>query len=54
MMKERKLTAELILEAAEAAVEGARPLSRNRYKLDVTKALVERALMSAWHRAKAA
>ena len=54
MMKERKLTEQLILEAAEAAVEGARPLSMNRYKLDVTKALVKRALMSAWHGAKAA
>ena len=54
VIKEGKLTEQLILEAAEAAVEGARPLSMNRYKLDLTKALVKRALMSVWHGAKAA
>ncbi len=34
----------VIAEAAEAAVEGARPLKRNYYKIGLTKALVKRAL----------
>jgi xanthine dehydrogenase YagS FAD-binding subunit len=54
MIIEKKLTAQLISEAAEASVEGARPLSMNRYKLDLTRALVERALRSVWHEAQTA
>lgn len=44
----RKLNEELILQAAEAAVEEARPLPMNRYKVYLTKALVRRALTSMW------
>jgi len=42
----RRLDDGLILQAADASVEGARPLSMNRYKVDLTKALVRRALTS--------
>ncbi|MFZ7110196.1 MAG: FAD binding domain-containing protein [Desulfatiglandales bacterium] len=38
-----KATAE---EAAEAAVSGAKPLSKNAYKIEITKALVKRAILS--------
>jgi xanthine dehydrogenase YagS FAD-binding subunit len=37
-------TAELIAQAANTALEGARPLSNNAYKLPLAKALVRRAL----------
>jgi CO/xanthine dehydrogenase FAD-binding subunit len=33
-----------VREAAEAALHGARPLALNGYKIDLTKALVARAL----------
>lgn len=45
----RRLNEELIVQAAEAAVEEAHPLPMNRYKLYLTKALVRRALTSIWH-----
>ena len=44
MIKGKRLDEELILQAAEASVEEARPLPMNRYKVDVTRALVARAL----------
>ena len=46
ILRGKKLTREIVLQAAEASVEGARPLPMNRYKIDVVKALVERALIS--------
>ena len=49
ILKGRRLDSELISQAAEVAVEGAHPLSMNRYKVDLTKALVNRNLMSIWH-----
>jgi xanthine dehydrogenase YagS FAD-binding subunit len=42
----RKLDHSLILQAADASVEAARPLRNNAYKIDLTKALVLRALKS--------
>jgi xanthine dehydrogenase YagS FAD-binding subunit len=50
MMQGERLDAKLIVRAAEASVEEARPLSMNRYKVDVTRALVARALTSAWRK----
>ena len=47
-VKGRSLSERLISEAAEASVEGARPLPMNQYKLDLTKALVRRALTFLW------
>jgi CO/xanthine dehydrogenase FAD-binding subunit len=35
-----------VREAAEAALDRARPLTQNGYKIDLTKALVARALMA--------
>ena len=40
------LTEQTISDAAEAAVEGARPLPDNHYKIDLAKAIVSRALRS--------
>jgi xanthine dehydrogenase YagS FAD-binding subunit len=42
----KKLEEGLISKAAEAAVEGAKPLPMNRYKVDLTKTLVKRVLTS--------
>jgi xanthine dehydrogenase YagS FAD-binding subunit len=39
------ITPELAAKAGEAAIEGARPLSKNAYKLPMTKALVRRTLL---------
>ncbi len=43
----KPMTAELAAEAAEAAVAGAKPLRYNRYKLDLIKVVVRRALTRA-------
>ena len=43
----RELTPERIIEAAEAAVEGARPMSGNRYKIQLATVAVRRALLRA-------
>jgi xanthine dehydrogenase YagS FAD-binding subunit len=42
----RRLTAELAGQAGEAAVEGARPLAKNGYKVPLTRSVVKRALLS--------
>ena len=44
ILRGRSLNDETISEAAEAALKGAKPLPMNRYKVDLTKALVRRAL----------
>ena len=44
VLRGRRWDEDLIGEAAEAAVEGAKPLPRNRYKINLAKALVRRAL----------
>jgi xanthine dehydrogenase YagS FAD-binding subunit len=45
-VRRKKLDENLISQVAEVSVEGAKPLSMNRYKVDLTKALVRRALTS--------
>jgi xanthine dehydrogenase YagS FAD-binding subunit len=45
-VRRKKLDENLISQIAEVSVEGAKPLSMNRYKVDLTKALVRRALTS--------
>lgn len=41
----QRITPELAAKAGEAAIEGARPMSQNRYKLPLTSALVRRTLL---------
>ena len=43
----QKITADLAAKAGEAAIEGAQPLAKNKYKLPVTKAIVRRTLIAA-------
>jgi len=42
----QRITPELAAQAGEAAVEGARPLAKNKYKVPLTKAVVKRTLLS--------
>src|SRR4029077_4303914 len=44
MLAGQRITPELAAKAGEKAVEGARPLQKNRYKVPMTQALVARAL----------
>lgn len=44
----KKMDEGSISRTADAAVEGARPLRMNHYKVDLTRALVRRALGSMW------
>jgi xanthine dehydrogenase YagS FAD-binding subunit len=46
ILKEKRLDPETAEEAAGASVAGARALSGNAYKIEITKALVKRALLS--------
>jgi xanthine dehydrogenase YagS FAD-binding subunit len=46
LLRGQRVTAELARRAAEAAVQGARPLSKNAYKVQLTRSLVERTLQS--------
>ena len=46
MLAGQRITPELAANAGEAAVEGARPLARNKYKIPLTKAVVKRSLLS--------
>lgn len=46
VLKEKNLSEKLISQAAEASIEGARPLPMNGYKIDLTRTLVRRALTS--------
>ena len=48
VLKGSPTTAEVAAEAGEAAVSGARPLSMNRYKIPLTRALVKRALLGCF------
>ncbi|MGZ3535732.1 MAG: FAD binding domain-containing protein, partial [Thermodesulfobacteriota bacterium] len=47
IIKGRAITPETAAKAAEAAVAGARPLSMNAYKVEMTKTLVKRAILSS-------
>ena len=53
MVRGKRLDGTLIAKAADAALEGAKPLPMNRYKIDLTKALVRRALTSLSERGPA-
>jgi xanthine dehydrogenase YagS FAD-binding subunit len=46
MLAGRRITAELAARAGAAAVEGATPLAKNGYKVQLTKAVVKRTLLS--------
>jgi xanthine dehydrogenase YagS FAD-binding subunit len=46
MLAGQKITPELTAKAGEAAIEGAQPLAKNKYKLPITKAVVARTLRS--------
>lgn len=47
MLEGKTLTADLAAEAGKASVNGAKPLSQNSYKLQLTRIAVKRALMQA-------
>jgi xanthine dehydrogenase YagS FAD-binding subunit len=46
MLAGQRITAELLSRASEKAVEGARPLAKNGYKIPLTKATVKETLRS--------
>jgi len=46
MLKGRAITPELATKAAETAVANAKPLTMNAYKIELTKILVKRAILS--------
>lgn len=46
MLAGQRITPELAAKAGEAAVEGARPLAKNKYKVPLTSAVVKRTLLS--------
>lgn len=46
MLAGQRITPELAAQAGEAAIEGAHPLAKNKYKLPLTKGVVRRTLLS--------
>jgi xanthine dehydrogenase YagS FAD-binding subunit len=46
MLAGQRITPELAAKAAEAAVEGAHPLAKNKYKIPLTKGVVRRTILS--------
>lgn len=46
MLAGQRITPELAAQAGEAAIEGAHPLAKNKYKLPLTKGVVKRTLVS--------
>ena len=46
MLVGRRVTPELAAKAGEAAIEGAQPLAKNKYKVPITKAIVKRTIHS--------
>ena len=46
MLVGQRITPELAAQAGEAAVEGAHPLAKNKYKVPLTRAMVKRTLLS--------
>jgi xanthine dehydrogenase YagS FAD-binding subunit len=46
MLQGQRITPELAAAAGEAAIEGAHPLAKNKYKLPLTKAVVKRTILS--------
>lgn len=51
LLSGQRITPQLAAKAGEAAIEGARPLSKNAYKLPMTRALVRRTLLELATRA---
>ena len=51
MARGKGLNEGLISQAAEASVEGSHPLAQNSYKVNLTKVLVRRVLISIWRQA---
>ncbi|MFN2549676.1 MAG: xanthine dehydrogenase family protein subunit M, partial [Myxococcales bacterium] len=47
LIKGRKIDEQLAVQAAKAAIEGARPLQRNEYKIALLQTAVKRALLAA-------
>jgi CO/xanthine dehydrogenase FAD-binding subunit len=47
MLTGQRVTETLAAQAGESAVQGARALSRNGYKIPLTKAVVRRAILEA-------
>ncbi len=45
-IKNQKLDESMAIKAANASLEGAKPLSQNRYKIEIAKTLVKRALLT--------
>ncbi len=45
MLTGKMITPELAAQAGEAAVEGAHPLAKNKYKIPLTKAVVKRTIL---------
>jgi xanthine dehydrogenase YagS FAD-binding subunit len=46
IIRGQSVDGKLAAQAAEAAVEGAKPLTMNEYKVEITKALVRRTLLA--------
>jgi len=46
MLTGQRITPEIAAQAGEAAIEGAHPLAKNKYKVPLTKAVVKRTLLS--------
>jgi xanthine dehydrogenase YagS FAD-binding subunit len=46
MLAGQRITPELAAKAGEAAIEGARPLAKNKYKVPLTKNVIKRTLLS--------
>lgn len=46
LIRGRSIDGKIVAEAAEAAVEGATPLTMNEYKVEITKVLVKRAVLA--------
>jgi NADPH-dependent glutamate synthase beta subunit-like oxidoreductase/CO/xanthine dehydrogenase FAD-binding subunit len=46
-LKGKRVTEEIVEEAAAVAIKAARPLAKNDYKIQITKALIKRAIMAA-------
>lgn len=48
LLAERPLNEDAAREGAERALSGAKPLSKNAYKIEIAKTLVERAIRGSW------
>jgi xanthine dehydrogenase YagS FAD-binding subunit len=46
MLAGKRITPELAAQAGTAAIEGARPLAKNQYKVPLTQAVVKQTLMA--------